>query len=535
MAPGPPHEAVEGARPVVGRRQGARRDDSHLAPSQSAGQTTDVVGVQVGDEHHRQRVDAEPVETAVHRADVGPGVDEHPGAGTGGQHEGIALADVAGHDQRAGRRPSNNDLAHRPADDEQPDDRGERERAQPPEPPQRPADGDQEHGQQRGTLRSGRPARRAVRHVRGASGDEDQPPRRPSGSPDQCIRHPGQHDPDHRREQPEDGGHRHRRRGEQVRRERDEADRPRQAGDDRRGHHSRGRADGHRIGEQSPAAALPEAARPSGCQQDDARGGRDGQRETRIPGQPGIEQEEHAHHRAQCRHGRPSTARRQRQQGHRAHGGGADDARFRTGQDDETGEREAGDHGLHPPVERSAAERPQHAGQHDGDVRPGHRGEVRQAGPAEVLLEHRVHRPGVSDDQTRQQAGGRGIQHALRGGCQGCPKTSGGPLQTPGTADQSRWPASGEHCDDLVPGVGQGDADPHACPLTREQLPPVVRGAEQHHVRLQQERRPPVLEARHGRVGDDARRPRAAQDVGVAVQFQDDRHGPRLLGGPSQG
>jgi len=117
-----------------------------------------MVGVEVREEHQRQGVDAQPVQTAVHHADVGPGVDEHALPLSRGQDQGIPLADVAGDDDRVRRRPTAHHLPHRPPEHDQADDRGDGQRPQPPVPPQEPSDGHQQAGEQYCPSGAGRPS-----------------------------------------------------------------------------------------------------------------------------------------------------------------------------------------------------------------------------------------------------------------------------------------------------------------------------------------------------------------------------------------
>jgi hypothetical protein len=463
----PAHEGVVRPGTVVGGREGPGRDDPDVPASERAGQATDVVGVEVGHQHERQCVDAEPVEAAIHRADVRAGVHQHRGTGSHGQDERVALPDVAGNGHGAGGRPATDRLPHRPPDEDEAQEHGDGQGAQPREAPQHPAQAQQEDGQQHRARGAGGPARGSVRHLCGAAGDDDQPPRRPAGDPDQRIRRERHGHADDGRQQPEHGRCRNRRGGQQVGRQRHQADRPREARDEGRGDRASRRADRDGVREHRPAAARAEAAGPARREQHDAGGGRDGEGEAGIPRQSRVEQEEHAHRAAQCRDGRPRTPGGQGQQGDRAHGGGADDARARPGQHDEADEGQPGHHGLHPTVHRASAEGSQHTGEDDGDVRPRHSGEVRQPRPPEVVLEHRVHGARVPDDQPRQQAGRHGFEHSPRGRGERLPQAAGGLLQAPRTTDERRRSAGGEHRDHRVPCLGRRDANPHACALAR--------------------------------------------------------------------
>jgi hypothetical protein len=406
LSPAALDERLERLHPVVGGRQRPGGDDADVPAGKCSRQAGGMVGVQMGHQHQRQRVDTEPVEAAVDGADVRAGVDEHPGVRARGQHEGVTLTHVAGDRDGARRRPPAHRLPERPAQHHQAEDGGKCQRTQPLEPPQRPAGDHEQNGQQHRAGRPGRPARGAVGHIRRALRDEDQPSRRPAGSPDEGIAHGWNQHPEQRGGQAEHGRRWNRGRSEQVRGERDEADRSGETGHDRRGHRAGRRAHGERIGEGRPAAALPKAPRPAGSQQDDAGGSGDGECEAGVPGQPGVDQEKDAHRRTQGRKCRARAARGQRHEGDRTHGRRAHDARARTGQEHESDQGQTGDDRLHSPVDRAPAERPEHAGQHDGDVGSRHRGEVGQSRAAEILLEHRIHGPGVADREARQQAGG---------------------------------------------------------------------------------------------------------------------------------
>jgi hypothetical protein len=234
LRPAAADQRVECRHAVVGRGQGAGGDDTDVAPRQRPGEATRMVGVQVGHQDQRERVDAQPVQAPVHRSDVGSGVDEHPGTGRGGHDEGVPLPHVTGHHDGVRGRPAADDLTRRPAQHDQPHDGGESQRAQPGEPPQHPPTGQQQSGQQDRATAAGRPAGRGVRDSGGTLGDEHQPVRRPARDPDQRVtqrRHDGR---DQRRHEPEHRGGGDGRRREQVGRQRDEADRARQARDDRR-------------------------------------------------------------------------------------------------------------------------------------------------------------------------------------------------------------------------------------------------------------------------------------------------------------
>ena len=113
-----PYAATTAVSPAAGRlgvdrRHAAGRvgepghlDLAHLAAVEHPAQPVDVVGVEVGEHQQRHPVDAEPAQAAVDRARVGPGVDDDGRARPGAQHQRVALADVAGREHPAARRPA---------------------------------------------------------------------------------------------------------------------------------------------------------------------------------------------------------------------------------------------------------------------------------------------------------------------------------------------------------------------------------------------------------------------------------------------
>jgi hypothetical protein len=249
LSPASADHGVERRHAVVGRGQGAGGDDTDGAPRQRPCQATRMVGVQVGHEDQRERVDAQPVQAPVDRSDVGSGVDQHPGTRRRGHDEGIPLPHVASHHDGVLGRPATDDLTCRPAQHDQPHDGGESQRAQPGKPPQHPPTGQEESGQQDGPTAAGRPAGRRVRDSRGTLGHEHEPTRRPARDPDQRVTQRGRDGPDQHRHEPEHRGRGDGRRREEVGRQRDEADRARQARDDRRGDEAGCGADGQGVGD----------------------------------------------------------------------------------------------------------------------------------------------------------------------------------------------------------------------------------------------------------------------------------------------
>ena len=247
-----------------------------------------------------------------------------------------------------------------------------------------------------------------------------------------------------------------------------------------------------------------------------------------IAGQPRVEEEQHAHRR------RPVPAR-PRADGptasassvDRAHGGGADDARARPGEDDEADEREAGDDRLHPPVHGPPAQRPQHAGQHDRDVGPGHGGQVRRARPAGSPRRgpgpwRRVSPTtspgsspagrGSSDPAARRRRAPSRSPPAARCSASGSPTASGGPraestatTSSPGAGVTRRRPGRGP--------AGPGRSSRHSS-----------AGREQQHRGVQPVGLTPPSTSAVTVASATIRGPAGAgQQVRVAVQLEHDR------------
>ena len=272
LPPAAPDEAVEGGHPLVGGGQRAGGDDTDLATAQRARETAHVIGVQVRHQHQREDVDPQPVQAAVDRPDVGPRIDEDAGAGSGGQDQRIALADVTRDQQRIRRWPPPDDLADGPADQDDAHERGQGQRAQPRQPPQRPRPRQQQAGEHRGAAGTGRPSRGGVRCIGSPLGHQDEPPHRPTRAPDEDVAGGRDEWSDHRRCQPEHGGRGDRRCGEEVGRQGHQADRSGEGGDQRRRRQAGCRAHGERVGEDRPASPSPQAPRPAGREQHDRRG-----------------------------------------------------------------------------------------------------------------------------------------------------------------------------------------------------------------------------------------------------------------------
>jgi hypothetical protein len=515
-----PDERLERAHPLVRGRERARRHDPDVTAGEGAGQTARMVGVQVRHQDQREGVDAQPVQAAVDRAGIRPGIDEDAGTGSGGHDERIPLSDVAGDHERVRRRPAADRLPQRPAHHEETDQGGQRERTQTGKAPERARARQQHDRQQDRPSGAGRPAGDRVRHRRGPLGDDHEPARRPTGAPDQDVPDGRDHRGDDRACQPEhgrrcDGGG-----GEQIGRQGDQADRSRETGDE--GCRGDARSGAHRegIGQDRPAPPGTEEPRPAGCDQDNRRGGDHRQGESGIPGEPGIEEQQPADRRTQCRQCGAGSPGGQGEERDRAHGGGAHHARTRPGEDDEGDQDDSRDARLQPAVHDSAVQRPQHRREDDGEVRAGHGGEVREPGSLEVLVESRVHGPRVADDQARQQSGGTRRQDASGRRRQTCAQRTGRLLERSRLTEQRGRAANGHHGERVIARAWRGQARTDADRLSRRHVPPPVCGGEQEHVRVQAVGLRTLGQGDRGGIRDDA--PPARQLVWDALQFEDE-------------
>ena len=434
-------------------------------------------------------------------ADVRPGVHQHPGARPGREHEGVALADVAGD-----RRPSS--AAASPGPPAAGASRSRRAR------PARPARAGAAGGTARaptappaaatvssdGAARAGRPAGRAVRQRGGALGDHHQPARRPAGDPDERVRRAaGRPTPTTAAASPSTVAAGDRRRGEQVGRQRDQADRAGEPGDERRRHQARGGADGQRHRRASGQQPRARSRRDqSGREQHDRGRGGDGEGEPGVPRQPRVEEQQHADRRAQC----GQTAARGRPVA-RASSVTAPMAAARTtlglGRASTTKPIE------HQPAttactRRSTARR-----------RSGHRTAVstiatfapdtavRWASPArrKSSSEHRVHRARVAHDEPRQQSGRPRFQDPPGGGGQSLPAAH----RRPAAVGRGRPAATaGPRADTTATTSSPGRAaETTARTRTRwpgQQVAPLVGGREEQHRRVQPVRDRPRRSAR---------------------------------------
>jgi hypothetical protein len=519
-------QPVEGGHPRIGRWKCARGDQADVPAGQRPRQAAGVIGVEVGEQHQRQGVDPQPAEAAVDPGHLPTGVHEDPGAGPGGQDEGITLPDVAGDHDRPVQRPPPDRLPDRPPEYRDAHHGGERHRAQPRVAPQGPAACQEQPGQQHRTRPARGPAGDSIRDGGRPLGDQDQPAHRPSRQPDQTVGD-GRHQPaEQRRHQTQHGGRRDCGGREKIGRQRHQADRPRQTGDERRGHHPGRGAHCDRVRE-NPRPAVPlEALRPARREHHDGRGGGDRQREPGIHGEARVEQQQHADGRRERGQRGPLASGRERDERDRAHCGRPDHARTGPREDDEAHERQPGHQRLHPAIDRPAPQRPQNPGQHDRDVRTGDGDEMGQAGPAEVGGQQRVHPPRVTDDQPGEQPRGPTVEHSPGRDRQVLPQLSGHRLHRARAAEQGRWGAGGENRDHGLTTARERGAHPDADALTRLEVLPAGGRREQQHRRVQPVGDSPVHQLRDGRVGDDPWASGRRDHVRITGQRQGDTRTP---------
>jgi hypothetical protein len=525
-------EGVEGLAAFVGRREGAGGHLADVSPGECAGEASGVVRIQMRQQDQWERVDAEPVQAPVDRPDLGPRIDEHSGTSACGQDEGVALADVAGNGHRPGRRPTLHRLAQRPADDDQPDHDGDRQRPQPAVPPQQHGHREKQDGEQHGPGRTGRPRGGRIRQVRGPLGDDHEPPRRPPREPGQEVRYGRRDGRDDRRREAEDGGRCDRRCGKEVRRERDQTDAAGQGRHQGRGGQTGGRAHGQRIAHDGWTPVPPQATGPARCEEHDGRGRGDRQREAGVPGQAGIHEQEDADRGAQSGQGRAGASGGQREQRHRAHRAGPHDAGTATGEHDEADQGGRGDECLHPAVHRPSAQRPEQAGEHDGDVRPGHRGQVRQPRPTEVLLQHPVHPAGVADHEAREKSRRPRLEHPGGRGSESGAETCGRGLHSARTADGGGRPPYRDDRDHVVPGLRQRQRGAHSHLLPGHEVAPAVGRGEQQDGSVQLCCGRLVQQCGDRRVGDQP--PTTGEQVHLAVHGEEHRRRLTRLGQGAQ-
>jgi hypothetical protein len=270
-------------------------DPAHGPPVQCARQPADVVGVEVAEEHEGDAAHPQPAEARVDRPDLRARVDQHhPARPPRGEHDRVALPDVAGDDQPTRGRPTRRDEPRRDHHERDPGERSDHHRTTSP----RAADqdgGHQRRGHQQRTDRAGRPRHSSARHRRGVVGHGDEPRRGPSGQPHTRAGHRRRQRGEQSREHPQNGGGRDGRLSQQVGHDRDGADQPAQPGHERRRHEERGRRDGERLGHPPRHPAPTQPVDPRRREQHQGRRGRHRQSEPGVHGECWVGEQEHEH------------------------------------------------------------------------------------------------------------------------------------------------------------------------------------------------------------------------------------------------
>jgi hypothetical protein len=535
VGPGTSDEPVERGLPVVGGRQGARRHDADAPPLECSRQPSGVVGIEMGQDDQGQLVDPEPVEATVHGPDVGPGVDEHPLPRPGGQNEGVTLTDVTGDDHRVRWRPAAHDLPDGPAQHEKAEQRGQGKRSKAGKPPQQTSGAQEQHREQDGAGCSGRPAGGCVRQRGGTVGDQHEPPHGPAGDPHECVAERRADQPHYGGGEPQHGRRRHRRGGQEVRRQRHQTDRPGETGDQRRGRDAGGGAHREGIGHQRRPTASPQPSGPARGEQHDRARGHGGECEARVPRQAGVDQQQHAHRSAQRRERCAGAAGGERDQRDAAHGCCAQHAGARPCQHHETDQRQGRHQRLDATIDRPPSQWPDHAGQHDGHVGSGHGQEMRQPRPPEVLDENRIHSPRVARDEAGQQSRRACVQHPGRRGAEPVPHDARGALHGARRADGDRRPPRGQDGDRLVPRSRHRGACPDTHGLPRHDVAPALGRGEEQDGRGEPIPGATVVQGGHRRVRHHLRRPDPGQYVRIVVQLHGHPDRATGLGSRAQG
>jgi hypothetical protein len=350
-----------------------------------------VVVVQVAEHDEVQAAHVEGVEAACRGVALRAGVEQDGRARSAAQHDGGPLPDVA-HDEgpsrwwpRSGEQPRGQ--VSRPRDCGE----GERRRedrgggpgtARVPRRTRGERRQDDRHRRERRCpARAAGPGQHRARQGGGAPRDRGDPLGEEACGVDEDRRAVGPPRPDERGEHAEhrrgrDGERREDVRGHRVRRHRrGEEDEDRRAG--------RLSRCGHGEGVREPPRQRPRpSTRPQRGEEHQRCRRRDGQDEAVGARDPRVGQDEHEDGRRQGGDGSARPAHDEPDDDHAAHRRGPQHARTRVDEDDEADQRHGGE--SCPQGRPQAAGDGEQCAEHDGDVRPGDGGDVRQR--------HRPHR-----------------------------------------------------------------------------------------------------------------------------------------------
>jgi hypothetical protein len=474
---GLPGDPPQGTGRLVRRSQ---RDPTGRPAPQRAREAAHVVGVQMRDDHERQRVDAEATQAGVRRAVVGTDVDEHRLARhAGGEHEGVALPDVAGDHHPVRGRPAGSDHPGRHQDQRQTD----RDR-QNDEPGAPEADEHHQHQQraaeQHGTAHAVGPGQHRSRDRRRTVGHQHQPRDGGSGEPRARRGRRGCEGRDHGGEHAEDGGRGDRWHHQQVRHDRHETQPTAQPGDERGRREAGGRRDREHLGGALRHATLLQCGCPAGSDQDERGRREDRQGEPDVDRERRIDHQQHQHGRRHGRDRRAAATERECQQHDAAHHRGPHHARRRPGEHHEPEDRGPGEHRGEPRIRPEQPEQAEDRTAHDREVRAGDRGEVGEAGGPEVLLDLGRLLAGVADHEPRQQARGVLRQH-VGGPPQAVAEGSGRGLPPRRRAHSRRGTAHPQDRDGEVGTLGGEEQAFGRDRLAREEAAPSLCRRQQQH------------------------------------------------------
>lgn len=400
--------------PGLGER--AHQDLVDRAPGQHTGQPVDVVGVEMGQDEHRDPAHAQPIQAASDRACVGPGIDHHRRSRTHGQRKRVALTDIAGDDDPSRWRPAGRtDRVHPAEHQHHTTDHGT---GRQPAPDQRRTHRDHQgeggqHKQAAGRTRAPRQDR--TRNVRRCPRDPDDPTGRPA-------RERADHGGDRlhgvhgqRRGQTEDRGGRHRGSGQQIGRQRHQADLPGDHHDDWQRGDLGGRGQRQRLGERTPTQLRTGQPRrdpipPTRTENQHPGRGKHGKREPVRPRQPRIDEQQHEDGRSECRQPGPAPPTRQRHEQDRRHHRGPQHTRLGTGEHHESEHGGESDCGRGPAGAPERSHQTNHDARGDREIRAGDRGQMTEPRLPEVLDQVVRHSGGVTDRECRDQAARRRIE-----------------------------------------------------------------------------------------------------------------------------
>lgn len=447
-----------------------------------------MVGVEMGEDEQRDLGDPEGAQTAVDEAGLRAGVHHDGGAVARGEHQRVALADVAGHQPPGRRRPARHRARQRHRTH---DGRHEQQRRRGAQPgtAQKAAPGRDHHhgdgGQQQGACPGAGPVDRRSGQGGTTTGHRRDPVGRPGRDPGEGL---GDGHGERRRGQgrePEDGGGADREFRQQVAGDGDQADVGGQHRHHGGAHRLRGRRRGQDLREARRHPPASQSGAPARREKEERGGGQHGQHEAVRAGEPGVVEEQQEGGSAQRGQQAAAAARADGQQGDQPAGGRAQHARVRPAHDDERHREHSPEHGRH--TERESQPRRQAAAfgaqgepgrtdqqdQHQGEIGTADRGQMGQVGGLEGVVQ--LHRDSgrVPDDQPGKEGPGVGRQ-ALGGLTQSRPEPAGHPLRTARRLDDAGRPADRQHRGDSVTRArrrGEPGLRVDVCPRQQRQPP----------------------------------------------------------------